>query len=165
MRHRIVSRTLVGAATVTAMASLAACGSSAKPTVTVAPKVSTAATSVATTKPTPTTASSATTTKPATTAVATTAKAGTGGVATTVKSATTAVATTAKAGTAVTPAATVNVNTASDADLAKIPGITTQAIDTLKAGRPYANVAAFRTAMTKTIPAALETAIEKYLAF
>ena len=159
MRHRIVSRTLVGAASVTAMASLAACGSSAKPTVTVAPKVSTAATSVATTKPTPTTA------KPATTAVATTAKAGTAGVATTVKSATTAVATTAKAGTAVTAAATVNVNTASDTDLAKIPGITTQAIDTLKAGRPFANVAAFRTAMTKTIPAALETAIEKYLAF
>ena len=164
MRHRIVSRTLVGAASVTALASLAACGSSAKPTVTVAPKDSTAATSVATTKPTPTTASSATTTKPATTAVATTAKTGTGGVATTVKSAT-AVATTAKAGTAVTAAATVNVNTASDADLAKIPGITTQAIDTLKAGRPFANVAAFRTTMTKTNPAALETAIEKYLAF
>jgi len=151
MRQRIVHRALVGAVSVTAIAALAACGSTAaKPTVTVAPKVSTVTTVVAT-KPSPTTAKSGTTaaaTKPATTVVATTVKAGT--------------ATTAKAGTS---AATYNVNTATDADLAKIPGITTQAITAIKAGRPFANVDAFRTAMTKTIAGPLETAIEKYLAF
>ena len=140
-------RPLIGATIIAAVASLAACGSTnptatttTKPAVTSTAKVPTSTGSSATTaKPTATTATAPTTAKPATT--------------------------TAKPAATTAPVVKVNVNTATDAELTKIPGMTTTIIATIKQGRPYASIDAFRTALTKTLTVAQVTALEKYLSF
>ena len=87
--------------------------------------------------------------------------------ATTVKS---SAATSAAAGTTVkgsAPAAVVkvNVNAATDAELSRIPGFTTQIIAAVKQARPIANIDAFRTALAKSFSPATVAALEKYVSF
>ena len=149
MSHFVIRRGLLGVVALATAGSLAACGSSTKTSATTsAPKA------VATTLPGPnTTKAVATTVKPAvptvTTVGATTAKA---------NPATTAAGTT-------TPIVKISANTATDAELMKVPGVTTAVMDVIKKGRPYATVTAFRTALTKSMTVAQETEIEKYFSF
>ena len=87
--------------------------------------------------------------------------------ATTAKSSAT---TNAGAGTTVkgsAPAAVVkvNINAATDAELSRIPGFTTQIIAAVKQARPIANIDAFRTALAKSFPPATVAALEKYVSF
>ena len=78
--------------------------------------------------------------------------------------------TSAGAGTTVkgsAPAAVVkvNVNAATDAELSRIPGFTTQIIAAVKQARPIANIDAFRTALAKSFPPATVAVLEKYVSF
>ena len=138
------SRLIVGATACVAVAGLAACGSS---------KAAVPATTV---KPVATTVKAAPSTVKAATTVA---------AATTVKPATTATTVTpAATGTTAVAPAKVNANTAADADLLKVPGMSSQILASIKAGRPYANAAALHTALGKTtLTPAQVTALESHL--
>ena len=59
----------------------------------------------------------------------------------------------------------VNVNAATDAELSRIPGFTTQIIAAVKQARPIANIDAFRTALVKSFSPATVAALEKYVSF
>jgi len=137
MTIRRFPRTLAGGLTITMVAGLTACGASTKVATTTSTK---AAAAVTTLHATSTTVS----------ASSTTAYGGT---------------TAAPAAPSSAAAAKVNINTASDAALAKVPGMTSPIIALIKKGRPFASVAVFRAALIKTIPAAQEAAIEKYFSF
>lgn len=142
MSHFTIRRGLLGVVALTTVGSLAACGSSTKTSATtLAPKV-------ATTLPGPST----------TKAVATVTTVGAAPTTAKANPATTAAGTT-------TPIVKISANTATDAELMKVPGVTTAVMDMIKKGRPYATVTAFRTALTKSMTVAQETAIEKYFSF
>ena len=106
-------------------------------------------------------ATTASTVKPVPSAPATTARASTSAPKT-VPTTTPAAATTVHVATPASAVATVSINTASDATLAKIPGMTAPIIALVKKGRPFASLAAVRAVLLKAMPAAQEKALEPY---
>ena len=57
----------------------------------------------------------------------------------------------------------VDINRGTDAEFMLIPGMTTQALAAIKAGRPWATFQAFQAAMGKTMNAAEVARVEQYL--
>jgi hypothetical protein len=59
----------------------------------------------------------------------------------------------------------INANTGTDADLMTIPGLAANELAAIKAGRPWASDAAFRTGLARTVDAKEAQRIARYLVF
>ena len=57
----------------------------------------------------------------------------------------------------------MKVNTATDTDLLKVPGLTSPVLTAIKKARPIASVASLHTTLLSVLPATQATAVEKYL--
>ena len=80
--------------------------------------------------------------------------------ATTTASTTTATSSTAASGAAIVP---ININTATDAELLKIPGVGPRMLREFKEYRPYTSIEQFRREIGKYVDKAEVARLEKYI--
>ena len=80
--------------------------------------------------------------------------------ATTTASTTTATSSTVASGAAIVP---ININTATDAEILKIPGVGTRMLREFKEYRPYTSIEQFRREIGKYVDKAEVARLEKYI--
>jgi DNA uptake protein ComE-like DNA-binding protein len=84
----------------------------------------------------------------------------TAAAATTTASTTTATSSTAASGAAIVP---ININTATDAEILKIPGVGPRMLHEFKEYRPWTSIAQFRREIGKYVDKAEVARLEKYI--